>query len=105
MSQFNAGELELVYNSVIKMLHGPVPLGQRVIRTCQPLNWTEPVERVQQHDPLLLNLVNILTWLFPTVIMHWIGTLDKDGWREKGKRKGDVLIEKELAFYYPRIER
>lgn len=53
----------LVYNSVIKTLSAPVPLGQRVIRTCQLLEWTEPAMRVARHDPLLLKLVNILTWI------------------------------------------
>lgn len=61
MSQFNAGKL--VYNSVIKILAARVPLGHLMIRTCQPLNWTEPVKRVVQHDPVLLSLVNILTWI------------------------------------------
>lgn len=55
--------LARVHNSVIKTLSAPVPLGQRMIRTCQLLQWTEAAMRVVQHDPLLLNLVNILTWI------------------------------------------
>lgn len=48
----------------LKRLSGPaVPSGQRVIRTCQLLRSTQAAMRVVQHDPLLLNLVNILTWI------------------------------------------
>lgn len=48
----------------LKRLSGPaVPSGQRVIRTRQLLRSTQAAMRVVQHDPLLLNLVNILTWI------------------------------------------
>lgn len=51
MSQFNAGKL--LSSCVIKMLSLLLPPGQRMIRTCQGVHSTEPVERTVQHDPTL----------------------------------------------------
>uniref|UniRef100_A0A663MEG9 Uncharacterized protein n=1 Tax=Athene cunicularia TaxID=194338 RepID=A0A663MEG9_ATHCN len=57
MSQFNAGKL--AYRAVIKILSLPLPLGQRLIRTCQGLRCTEPAKRIVQHDPALLSVTQV----------------------------------------------
>lgn len=54
MSQFNAGKL--TDRAVIKILSLPLPLGQRLMRTCQGLRCTEPAKRIVQHDPALLSV-------------------------------------------------